>query len=964
MARIAREEIERLKSTVKVEDLARAAGLVLEPEGGNLRGLCPLHEEVDGERALIIRPSTNTWECRSGCQSGGSSIDWLMRTEHVAFRHAVELLRAHVAGNAPAGEIEPIFTGEAPDGEVLGQVLGYYHETLKASTEALDFWRKRGLCDGDAVTRFQLGYSDRTLGFRVPSRDSRAGQALRVQLARLGIVRESGHEQFRGSVVVPIRDEDGQVVEVYGRKTTSNLRSGTALHTWLHAEPRGVFNAAALGASREVILCQSVIDALVTWSAGFRAVTAVYGLDASPAAQLEAFARHGTERVLIAFRRDELGDAAATALAERLTAQGIESFRVQLPRGMDVSDYASKVQPAPRSLELVLRSATWLGKGRTASAPLASIAAPSAPLAPTPVAPAPAPNAPTTPAGASSEDLVLELGDRRYRIRGLERNKGPEQLRVNLHATRNECFYVDTVDLYQARQRAGFERQAAQDLGLGEDDVKRDLGRLLLHLEEVQDARRKKPDPATNQQPMSQDEIDAAMALLRDPHLADRILDDFERCGVIGEHKNKLLGYLVATSRKLDQPLAAIVQSSSAAGKTALMEAVLAFMPAEDCVQYSAMTGQSLFYMGEQDLRHKVLAIAEEEGARRASYALKLLQSEGELTIATTIKDAVTGNLVTKQCHVEGPVSMLTTTTAIDIDEELLNRCLVLPVSEDREQTRAILVQQRQAETVEGLVARKRREKVLALHRNAQRLLRPVAVVNPFAPELRFTDGRTRARRDHKKYLVLIRAIALLHQHQRPLCVAEVDGDRVEYIEATRDDITLADRLMVEVLGRSLDDMPPQTRRFLDLLGTWVEQACAALRMQRIDFRFSRRDVRAVTKLSQEQVRVHLERLVELEYVHVHRGQMGQSFVYELAAAGPTTIANLPDLPDSEVYLPATYRGGTGRVPEGHRTSDLHESIETMASDRDLPVSMPKTQIRAPRGPKSYVNGSAAAGSR
>ena len=98
---------------------------------------------------------------------------------------------------------------------------------------------------------------------------------------------------------------------------------------------------------------------------------------------------------------------------------------------------------------------------------------------------------------------------------------------------------------------------------------------------------------------------------------------------MVGEDTNKLIGYLAATSRKLDAPLAVMVQSSSAAGKSSLMEAVLAFMPAEDKVQYSAMTGQSLFYMGAVDLKHKILALAEEAGAARASYALKLLQSEG-----------------------------------------------------------------------------------------------------------------------------------------------------------------------------------------------------------------------------------------------------------------------------------------------------------------------------------------------
>ena len=181
-----------------------------------------------------------------------------------------------------------------------------------------------------------------------------------------------------------------------------------------------------------------------------------------------------------------------------------------------------------------------------------------------------------------------------------------------------------------------------------------------------------------------------------------RLLADFARSGIVGEETNKLVGYLAATSRKLDEPLAVIIQSSSAAGKSSLMEAVLSLMPSEERVQYSAMTGQSLFYMGETDLAHKILAIVEEEGAERASYALKLLQSEGELTIASTGKDPATGRLVTQEYRVVGPVMIFLTTTALEVDEELLNRCIVLTVDEGREQTRAIHERQRKARTLVG----------------------------------------------------------------------------------------------------------------------------------------------------------------------------------------------------------------------------------------------------------------------
>lgn len=312
------------------------------------------------------------------------------------------------------------------------------------------------------------------------------------------------------------------------------------------------------------------------------------------------------------------------------------------------------------------------------------------------------------------------------------------------------------------------------------------------------------------------------------------------------------------------------------------MEAVLNFMPEEQRVQYSAMTGQSLFYMGETDLKHKTLAIAEEEGASNASYALKLLQSEGEVTIASTGKDAATGNLVTQEYRVEGPTQLFMTTTAIDIDPELMNRCLVLSVDEGREQTEAIHEQQRFTETLDGVFAKESRDDIIQIHRNAQRLLRPMKIVNPYAQHLKFLSDKTRTRRDHQKYLTLIRSITLLHQHQREVKTATRNGRTVEYIEVTLSDIEQANEIAHEVLGRTLDELPPQTRKLLNQIRKMVAEACQRLGIEQSDFRFSRKDIREYSGMGNTQLKIHCQRLEDMEYLLVHRGGRGQSFVYEL----------------------------------------------------------------------------------
>lgn len=531
-------------------------------------------------------------------------------------------------------------------------------------------------------------------------------------------------------------------------------------------------------------------------------------------------------------------------------------------------------------------------------------------------------------------ELRATAGDRRWRVRGLDHVSSFDALRLNVLVGRDdpelgELFHVDTLDLYSARARAAFVHAAAGELRVTEEVVRRDLGRLLVACEErAAEAIRAAQAPADTTVVLSDEERAAALELLRDPHLVDRIVADVARAGIVGESTNALVAYLAAVSRRLDTPLAVLVQSMSAAGKSSLVDAVLALVPDEDRVKFSAMTGQALFYVGETDLAHKVLAVAEEEGAARAAYALKLLQSDGELSIASTGKDSGSGRLTTQTYRVTGPVALFLTTTAAEVDEELANRCVVLTVDEDREQTRAIHAAQRRRQTLDGVVADAERRRVVKLHQDAQRLLEPVVVVNPFAPQLGFADERTRTRRDHVKYLTLIRSIALLHQYQRPRRTITGDGAELTFIEVSAADIALANRLAHEVLGRSLDELAPQTRRLLELIDKLVADRCAAAAVERCDVRFTRRDLRAFCGWSDFQVRTHLGRLVSLEYVLVHRGGRGQSFVYELAwdGGGLDGRPHLVGLTDPERLEPCGYDANIeGPEPEfepptsGHR---------------------------------------------
>lgn len=925
MARYSDAELTELKESIDLVALVQSRGIALSKHGSkDLKGLCPFHNDTNP--SFIVSSHKNLWNCPA-CGKGGDVIRFVQEHDGVSFRHAVELLKnGHVIGpstgsgrarsgqvvkKATVAKLPPPVELNADDQVQLNQVIDYYHQRLLETSPAQAYLKKRGIFNEEAIATFRIGYADRTLGLRLPKKNRKSGKSLRDQLEKVGIYRESGHEHLNGCLVIPVFGSTGDVTEVYGRKLSDkNAHRGSASHLYLPGPHRGIWNRACLE-SDELILCESLIDALTCWCCGASAeaalcnVTASYGTNGLTEEMVDAFVAHNVRRVRIAYDADRAGDRGAEKAVETLRSHGIETYRVRLPHGLDVNTFVlGQGADGPAALAHVINAAEW--RAGTVDAPASIPVSPvraltntsdplaakkeitkgAEPVCSESIERVHATHGTTEPNGPRLEEVgdyqMLALGQREYRVGGLAKNNSVEVLRVSLRLRYNETFHLDTFDLAQDNHRRRFIERAAEETQLEKALIKRDLGQLLLLLEDAQHNRlhnaKSEETPTVN---MSEKERNAALALLTAPDLIERINGAFDDCGLVGEHANRLAAYLACTSRKLDRPLAVIIQSTSAAGKSTLMEAVLAMFPAEERVKYSAMTGQSLFYLGESDLRHKILAIVEEEGAEKASYALKLLQSEGELTIASTGKNPQNGRMETQEYHVEGPVMIFLTTTAIDIDEELQNRCLILTVDESVEQTERIHTLQRQARTLDGLRRRKRKEKTLSLLCNMQRLLEPIDVVNPYAGQLTFTANRTRTRRDHEKYLTLIDAIALLHQYQRPK--ERVDSDDARpFIRVSVDDIVLANRLAPELLGRSSEDLPPQTRRLYDAVKSLVRERCERDEIAPQHALFSRRDIRQKLGWSVTQVRRQLERLREHDCIVARCGGPGAGFQYEL----------------------------------------------------------------------------------
>lgn len=543
-----------------------------------------------------------------------------------------------------------------------------------------------------------------------------------------------------------------------------------------------------------------------------------------------------------------------------------------------------------------LSSVDAVNAARTAAADLSSAAGCAA-------APAAVPSAITAPAAAAAglpigfhetgpDELTAEFPPRQWRVRGWRANTSYDRLKVALRVLDGGPggqVWGDQIDLANGKQRQGAVAAAAAELGTAAECIKAELASVWLAAEVLQDRHIRaqqqttKPAPVDPVAAMTPERIAAAVAFLRREDLLSAIVQHADACGVVGEAANVEVCYLAGVSRKLADPLAVLIQASSSAGKSSLQDGVFRFIPPEDKLELTDLTGAALRYLGEDALCHKAVAVAEDEGAANAVYSIKVMQSAGSLRIAAPVKNPTTNELETKVREVRGPVAFFQTSTKPEIDEELQNRCLVLTVDESREQTQAVHARQRDLETVAGFRARQQTAAIFQLHHDAQRLLAPIRVFNPYAPYLTFTSTSPRTRRDHAKYLRLIRVIAFLRQKQRPL---QRLGDGTAYIEATIDDVADANRLAAAVLGRGLDELAPQTRRLLHALKTLVDGLAREQARAPGAVRFIRRQVREHTAMSPTQLHVHLTRLIDLEYVHAHRLGSGGGMAYELAWTG------------------------------------------------------------------------------
>jgi len=814
--------------------LARSRDIDLTHNSGRFYGTCPFCEKPT-PKCFVVKG--DTFKCKD-CKKTGDTADFLALYDGVSRSHALEILKdGDTALQKPAGatirKLSCPLDVDANDDDFVHQVFNYYNDQLLNDEKSLKWLADKGITDLDMLKTLKIGFADRSLALRIPQKNRAEGRQIRTRLEDLNLFRETGHGTFNGCFVAPVIN-DGKITQVYGYKKHVQQRDKVR-EMWWH-ENRGVFNHEAF-AHREAILTDCVLAALVLIQNGYTN-TAVSFCDDD---LLELVKTCKTESITVAFASTKDGVNEAGRIVNLLKGEGVSVSQVMFPWKSQIVSYTQR--HGADKLSEIMGDAMWLGGGVKKE------------------------QVDKTPMLTQNGDYYhASLGNIEYRIGGLQKNNSLEVMKITLRVSHDGLMHVDSIDLYKDSDRRRFIQRAKEEVLLSEELMKKDLGRLLLALEPIQEKRISEPIEEEGEViPMSEDEQKEAVAFLKSPDLLDNIVEAYDKIGLIGERTNKLTSYLACISRLFRKPLAVCILSQSAAGKSALMDSVLEFF--DDKHNYSAVTGQSLFY--QDNLKHKILAISEDIGFEKASGSLKLLQSQGNLSISSTSKCPKSGRMLSMDYFVEGPICLLFSTTSVALDEELMNRCLVLTINESEDQTRKIHNLQRYNRTIEGIIAKRERDKVIQLMRNVEKLIKTMVVVNPYANELDFKATSTRTRRDHEKYLTLIDSICLLHQHQRE----EKEYKGLNYIEVAPSDIKVADELAERIFARSLDELPPQTRNMLDGIKTMLKNT---------ERYFTRKELRHYLQWSDYQIRNHLTRLESMEYIFRERGKQGRQCQYSL----------------------------------------------------------------------------------
>jgi DNA primase catalytic core len=793
-------DIKDIKAKLSILEVLQHYGL--KPDK-NDRLKCPFHP--DKTPSLQVYPKTNTFCCfSSNCNAGtGDAIQFIELYEKCS-KHEALVKAAQLAGGEVAKPQAPASLFIEADAlakeAVLSKAFTIFKNSLPRNPKAVDYLQSRG-----------LDYKQHEIGFINAGYHHELTKELTESLAKHGLLKPKPAGGFttwaKDCIVYPLKNQEGKIISLYGRSTSDQHDQR---HFYLTGR-EGLYPGYPKPTTTKLILTESIIDAAsllqqAAITASF-SILALYGTNGLTDEHIKAImALHELQEIILMLNADAPGEAATQKHAQALHAllPGIRITCVHLPAGEDVNSVLCAHDDARVLIDLIDQRQDFLFS--TENKKSAEIPAPTA------LHPNPKNHSLDT---RNAELLIYQNCQLQIEVLGGIRITGLDRMKVTLKVTHLQKQLLPvrhTLDLYHRQQTEQLIETIAENFDVNIKQTAASIGELTNELEAYRLERIEALQPKKDTRPeLTEAQKQAAINELKRENLLQRTSQLIGLSGIVGEETNRLIAYLVYSSRKRQNPLHIMFLGSSGSGKTYLQEKVSELIPEEDKQEITQVTENAFYYFKQDELKHKLLLIEDLDGAESSQYPIRELQSKKRISKTVTLKDNK-GNLKTITVKVEGPVSVSSCTTKEKVYEDNANRCLLLYVDQCKDQDKRIM--EYQTKLSAGEVNHDQEQKIKALMQAMQRMLQPVEVVNPYARFIQLPEQIFKPRRTMGLLLGFIETVTWYHQCQRPV----KSNGAGHYIETSIEDIEQSFALLKDVLFSKGDELAKATRQFLEQL--------------------------------------------------------------------------------------------------------------------------------------------------
>jgi DNA primase catalytic core len=844
---------------------------------------CPFHE--DDTASLKIYPETNTYNC-FGCKRNGDAIEFCSEKE--GSKHKGLLKAAELCGSIPPTMIKTkspetirTLTGHS---KTLTDAFESFRKGILSSLsrKARDYAKERGL----DIEMLEVGFNSGQY-----HHNGKMDEAMMSRWIETGLLVPYAGSVPNGSgvtytafakdcLIFPLKDRQNRIVSLYGRGI-KEYKNGSGKHFYLKNRT-GLYPEHPNPETIRLILTEAIIDAAtllqikeITSEYG---ILSCYGTNGLTDEHLEAIKKlPQLKEIIFFFDGDNPGTEAIEKYRHQLSEllPGVKLSAVDTPEGEDINSLFILHEPAIFSHLLDNRKELPRPSPENKSFLLTEKTLIEPPVEDTPEDPEPEP-AKAILNIQNPEYITFAAEGLQVIILGGVNLQQLDRLRLTLKISRTNSrdplhSIRHTLDLYHSDYLEKFINKASEQMETGSTAIRRALAELTERIEEYRISRiesQKEQRPKARE--LTEQRKQKAIRYLSAPDLMKRTGEDIGRTGLIGEENNRLLMYLVFTSRLREQPLHIISLGSSGTGKTYLQEKVSELIPEQDKLEITILSENAFYYFDRRELKNKLVLIEDMDGAENVLYPLRELQSKKKISKTIPIKDA-RGNLKTITLHVEGPISLAGTTTREKLYEDNANRSLLIYLDNSQPQKEKIMEYQRKLSA--GRIDSSEEQQLKEFFKDMQLVLKPIRVRNPFAEYLKLPEYVFKPLRTNSHYLAVIETITFYHQYQREVKTDPTSGER--YIETTLEDIEWANRLLNDVLLAKSDELPRAVREFFERLKSWLKDSGRDV--------FYSKEIREAFRISSSSCNRYILELLRCNYIKVTGGnKYRQGFEYQV----------------------------------------------------------------------------------